>query len=41
MKTIVESDGTLNSVPGCYKNQELCNKAIYNYLHALELVPEC
>ena len=26
--------GTLKSVPYCYTNQEMCNKAVDNYLHA-------
>ena len=38
-KTILENGGTLKSVPDCYKNQEICNKAVDNYL--LEFVPEC
>ena len=25
----------------CYKNQEMCIKAVDNYPHALEFVPEC
>ena len=24
----------------CYKNQKMCNKAVDNYLHALEVVPD-
>ena len=39
-KAILENSGTLNSVPDCYKNQEMCNKAVDNCRHALELVPE-
>ena len=31
----------LKSVPDCYKNQKMCNKAIDNYPHALEFVPKC
>ena len=38
---ILENDGTLNSVPDCYKNQEMCNKSIDNYPHPSEFVPEC
>ena len=34
-KAILENGGTLKSVPDCYKNQEMCNKAVDNY-H-----PEC
>ena len=25
----------------CYKSQEICNKAVENYSHALEYVPQC
>ena len=39
-KAILENDGTLMSLPDCYKNQEMCNKAVDNYPHALEFVPE-
>ena len=39
-KTILENGETLKSIPDCYKNQEMCNKAVDNYLHALEFVPE-
>ena len=39
-KAILENGRTLKSVPECYKNQEICNKAIDNYPHALEFVPE-
>ena len=38
-KVILENGGTLKS--DCYKNQEMCNKAINDYSHALEFVPEC
>ena len=33
--------GILKSVPDCYKNQEMCNKDVDNYPHALEFVPQC
>ena len=36
-KAIIENCGTLKSVPDCYKNQEMCNKAVDNYPHALNL----
>ena len=36
-----ENGGTLKYVPDCYKNQEICNKAVNNLSHALEFVPEC
>ena len=35
MKVILENGGTFESVPDCYKNQEICNKAVDNYPHAL------
>ena len=40
-KTILENCTTLKSAPDCYKNQELCNRAIDNYHHALDFVPDC
>ena len=40
-KAISENGATLNSVLDCYKNQEICNKAVDNYPHVLEFVPEC
>ena len=40
-KDFLENGGTLNFVPECYKNQEICNKAGDNYPHALVFVPEC
>ena len=30
-KAILENGGTLKFVPDCYKNQEMCNKAVDNY----------
>ena len=39
-KAILENGGTLNSVPDCYKNQEISNKAVNDYPHALEFVSE-
>ena len=38
---ILENGGTLESVLGCYKNQQICYKAADNYPHALKLVPNC
>ena len=29
-KAILENGGTSKSVPDCYKNQEMCNKAVVN-----------
>ena len=40
-KAILEGGGTLKSVPDCYKNHEMFNKAVYNYPRSLEFVPEC
>ena len=39
-KAILENGRTLKSVPGGYKNQEMCNKAVDNYSHALEFIPK-
>ena len=38
---MLENAGTLKNAPGCYKNQEMCNKAVENYLHALEFGSAC
>ena len=40
-KDVLKSCGTLNSVPDCYKNQQICDKAVENYPYALEFIPEC
>ena len=40
-KAILENDGTVNSVPDIYKNQEMYDKAVDNYLYALKLVSGC
>ena len=32
--------GTLESVHNCYKNQQMCDKAVDNYPHTLEFVPQ-
>ena len=39
-KAVLKNGGTLKSVPDCYKNQEMCNKAVDNYRHTLEFVPK-
>ena len=39
-KAILENGGTLKSILDCYKIQGMCNKAVDNYPHALEFVPE-
>ena len=40
-KAILETGTTLKSVSDCCKNQEMCNKAVNNYLHALGFVSNC
>ena len=37
---ILENGGTLESVPGCYRNQ-MCDRAFDNYPHELKFVPDC
>ena len=37
---ILENGETIKSVPDYYKNQEMCNKAVDNYLYALKFVSE-
>ena len=37
---LLENGGTLQSVPDCYKNQQMCDKSIDNYLCALKFVPQ-
>ena len=39
-KALLENCRTLKSVSECYKNQEICNKAVDNYPHALYFVSE-
>ena len=39
-KAILENGGTLKFVPDCYKNQEMCDKAVENYPSALEVFSE-
>ena len=34
-KSILENSRKLKSVSDCYNNQEMCNKAVDNYPHAL------
>ena len=40
-KAFLEKGVTLKSVPDCYKNHEMCNKAVDNCPHALWFVPKC
>ena len=35
-KAILENGGTLKSVPGCYKNQQMCDITVDNKPHALK-----
>ena len=39
-KCILENNKTLKSVPDCYQIHEMCNKAVDDYFHVLEFVPE-
>ena len=39
-KFIVENDGTLKLVPDCNNNKKHCNKAVDNFVHVLEFVPD-
>ena len=39
-KSNLQNNGTLMSVPDCFKNK-MCNQAVANYVHALEFVPHC
>ena len=39
-KTILENGGPLESIPDWYKTQEICDKVVDNYVHALEFVPD-
>ena len=39
-KNILENCGTLESVPNRKKTHEMCGKAVDNYVHALEFVPD-
>ena len=38
---VLENGGMLKFIHDCYKNQKMCNKAIDNYAHALDFVPDC
>ena len=40
-KAILENDGKLEPVRDCCKKQEMSNKAVDNYPHALEFLPKC
>ena len=39
-KVTLENDGAFDSAPDQYKNERMCHKAVYNYGHALEFVPD-
>ena len=36
----VSDSGMFRFIPDCYKNQKVWDKAIDNYSHALEFVPD-
>ena len=40
-EAILENGRTLEAVPDCYKNLEMCDKAVDNYPHAFKFVPDC
>ena len=40
VKSYSREQVTLESVPDCYKNQQMCNKAVDNQPHALKFVPD-
>ena len=40
-EAILENRVTLESVPSCYKNQQVYDKAVDIYLHALKFLPDC
>ena len=40
-KVILENIEKLKFVLYCYKNQKMFNKAVANYVHALEFVHDC
>ena len=39
-KVILENCGTLKSATDCYRNLEMCNKAVDNYPRALVFIPK-
>ena len=39
-KTKLENGGNLESVPDCYKIQQMYDKAVNNYLHLLKFVAD-
>ena len=40
-KAFLENGGTEESVPECYKIQQMCDKAVDNYPHALKYIRDC
>ena len=38
-KAIQENSGRLESAPDCYENQQMCDKVVNNFHHALKFVP--
>ena len=40
-KVFLRNGGILKFIPDNYKKQKICDKAVYNYSHALESIPDC
>ena len=40
-KSNLENSVTLEYLPDCHKNQEICNKTVDNYPYALKLASNC
>ena len=38
---MVESGVMLMFIPECYKDQNMCSKAVHNYIYSLESAPDC
>ena len=38
-EAILQNDETLESVPDCYKTQQMCDKAVDNYSNILKSIP--
>ena len=39
-KGIQENSGRLESAPDCCENQQICDKVVNNFNHALKFVPD-
>ena len=40
-KAFLENGETEESVPDCYKIQQMCDKTVDNYPHALKYIRDC